>query len=373
MSSGGVAVTHRTLFIVAVVIVSAFWPSAALGKTAPGVTVFAGPNLAAPPPGVSPQADALAFFPKVATVHVGDRVTWQFRGFHTATFAGSNQNYPFIVPLGGTEPAAKDAAGQPLWWGGVAPLLGLSPLSVLPQGSSTISSPSEVRNSGLVRIFQATQQSPPRPYVLTFRKPGTYRYLCAVHPAMRGVVRVRPAIAPVPSAAAQKKQGAIELQRLIADAKALNQSKPGSNLEVLAGVGHKATGAEVASFFPDQLAVKTGDTVSFRNPDETDVHTVTFGPEALRTQIENNFAAPHGDQILLDPLGALPSESPGTPTPNYDGTNHGDGYLNSGILAPPGSPASAGPQSFQVTFTKPGTYQYECVIHEHMDGTIVVS
>jgi plastocyanin len=365
--------TRKTMFIVGVVIVSAFWPSAALAKTGSGVTVFAGPNLSAPPPGVSPQADALAFFPRVATVHVGDKVTWQFRGFHTATFAGSNQNYPFIVPLGGTEPATKDAAGQPLWWGGVAPLLGLSPLSVMQQGSSTISSPSQVRNSGLVRILQATQQHPPKPYVLTFAKAGTYRYLCAVHPAMRGVVRVRPPRAPIASPATQKKQGATELQRLIADAKALNQSKPASNLEVLAGVGHKATGAEVASFFPDQLAVKTGDTVTFTNRDETDVHTVTFGPEALRTQIEKDFAAPQGSQILLHPLGAFPSEPPGTPTPQYDGANHGDGYLNSGILAPPGSPASAGPQSFQVTFTKPGTYQYECVIHEHMDGTIVVS
>jgi plastocyanin len=27
---------------------------------------------------------------------------------------------------------------------------------------------------------------------------------------------------------------------------------------------------------------------------------------------------------------------------------------------------------FQVTFTKPGTYHYECVVHTNMDGTIVV-
>jgi len=243
----------------------------------------------------------------------------------------------------------------------------------MPQGPSTISNPAQIRNSGLVRIFQATMTKPPAPYVLTFRKAGTYRYRCAVHSAMRGVVRVLPALAPVPSAAAHKQRGVSELQRVIADAKQLNQSKPASNLEILVGAGHKATGAEITSFFPNQLAIKTGDTVSFRNADETDIHTVTFGPEALRTQIENDFAAPRGTQVVLDPLGALPSEPPGSPTPQYDGTNHGDGYLNSGVLAPPGSPPTAGPQSFQVTFTKPGTYQFECVIHEHMDGTIVVS
>jgi plastocyanin len=366
-------VARKTMLVVVFVIVATLWPSAALAVTGSGVTVYAGPNLASRPPGVSRQADALAFFPKVATVHVGDTVTWQFRGFHTATFPGSSQSYPFFTPLGGTEPDVKDAAGQSLWWSGVAPLLGVSPLSIMPQGSSTISSPSEIRNSGLLRIFQATMNRPPAPYLLTFRKAGTYRYLCAVHPAMRGIVRVRPAPAPVPSASAQKQQGAAELQRLIADAKLLNQSRPSSNLSVLAGVGHKATGAEIMSFLPGQLNIKTGDTVTFTNADETDVHTVTFGPDALRKHIETNFLAPVGGQLLLEPLAAFPSEPPGSPVPQYDGANHGNGYLNSGLLSSPGSPATAGPQSFQVTFTKPGTYQYECVIHEHMDGTIVVS
>lgn len=366
--------SRRTVTIFACVFASILWPSAALAATRPGVTVFAGPNLNAPPPGVSAQADALAFFPRVATVHVGDPVTWQFRGFHTATFPGSNQNYPFIAPLTGTEPVVKDAAGQPLWWAGVAPLLGVSPLSIMPQGSSTVSSSSQVHSSGLLRVFQATAKRPPAPYVLTFAKPGTYRYFCTVHRGMRGTVRVLPALAPIPSAAAQTKQGVTQLQRAIADAKKLNQSKPTSNLEVLVGAGSKSTGAEITSFFPNQLAIKTGDTVTFRNADVTDVHTVTFGPPAVRMRIENDFVAPGaGGQILLDPLGALPSEPPSTPTPQYDGANHGDGYLNSGILAPPGSPATAGPQSFQVTFTKPGTYQYECVIHPKMDGTIVVN
>ncbi|MCW2966128.1 MAG: hypothetical protein JWO17_3380 [Actinomycetia bacterium] len=364
---------RKTALIAAFVLVSFLWPATALGVTRSGVTVFAGPNLASPPAGVSSQADALAFFPKVATVHVGDTVTWQYRGFHTTTFSGSNQNYPFITQLSSTQPTVTDAAGERLWWAGVAPLLGLDPLSVMPQGSSKISSPSDVRNSGLVRIFQSTAKSPPKPYVLTFTKAGTYRYFCTVHRGMRGTVRVRPALAPVPSVAAHKRQGATELQRVIVDAKQLNQSKPTTNLEVLVGAGSKATGAEIASFFPDQLAVKTGDTVTFRNADPTDIHTVTFGPQALRTKIENNFVAPVGGQILLDPLGALPSEPPSAPTPQYSGANHGDGYLNSGLLVPPGSPTTAGPQSFQVTFTKPGTYQYECVIHSKMDGTIVVS
>ena len=357
-----------------VFLLAALLPSAAFAAGhAGGVTVFAGPNIQGPPPpGVSRQADALFFYPKVVTVHVGDTVTWQFRGFHSATFPGPKRPYPFVVPLGGKQPPFKDGGGQPLWWGGAAPVLGVSPLSILPQGGGTISSPSQVRSSGLMRIFASTPKTPPAPYLLTFTQPGTYQYECAVHPGMRGVVRVLPASASAPSAAAEEQLGKNQLQRTLVDVKQLNTAKPASKLTVLVGVGHNATGAEIASFFPNKLVVKAGDTVTFRNGDETDIHTVTFGPAPLRLHIEKDFVAPHGKQLLLSPLGAFPSEPPGSGTVQYDGANHGHGYINSGVLNPRGAPASAGPQTYLVTFTKPGIYHYECVVHHNMDGTIVV-
>jgi plastocyanin len=141
---------------------------------------------------------------------------------------------------------------------------------------------------------------------------------------------------------------------------------------VLVGAGRNGTGAEIASMFPANLAVNVGDTVTFRNNDETDVHTVTFGPATLRSHIETTFVAPQGKRILLNPLGGFASEPPGSTAVPYDGTNHGNGYLNSGLLFPKGAPAQAGPKTYQVTFATPGTYHYECVIHPNMDGTIVV-
>jgi plastocyanin len=337
-----------------------------------GVVVYAGPNLAAPPVGAPKQADALFFYPKVATVHVGDSVTFQFRGFHTVTFPGAHKPYPFVVPLGGKQPAAKDAAGHAFWWSGAAPILGASPLSLLPQGGATISSAGQVRSSGLMRILTSSPKAPPAPYVLTFTRAGTYKYECAVHTGMHGVVRVLPATASVPSAEAQGQQAAVELQHTLVDVKRLNHAKPSTPLKVFVGVGDNATGAEIASFFPSRLVAHVGDTVTFRNDDQTDIHTVTFGPEKLRANIEKTFLAPHGKQVLLNPLGGFPSEPPGGATVSYDGTNHGNGYLNAGTLAPRGAPAAEGPQIYRVTFTKAGTYRYECVIHTHMDGTIVV-
>jgi plastocyanin len=343
------------------------------GVRAGGVTVVAGPSFSGPPPkGLTQQSDALSFFPKVATVHVGETVTWQFHGFHTATFPGPKRPYPFIVPLGGTEPATNDAAGDPFWWAGTGPLLGISPLSLLPEGPSTISSPAQVRSSGLIRVVTATRKRPPAPYTLTFTRPGTYHYECVVHSGMRGIVRVLPASSSVPSPAAEQQQGAVEIKHTVADLLRLNHTKPSRPLTVLVGAGHNATGAEIATMFPSKLAVNVGDTVTFRNNDETDVHTVTFGPEKLRARIETTFISPQGKRILLNPLGAFASESPGSDPVTYDGSNHGNGYVNSGLLFPKGAPAQAGPQVYKVTFALPGTYHYECVIHSHMDGTIVV-
>ena len=341
----------------------------AAGKSG-SVTVYAGPPLQKPPAGISPHADALFFYPRSVTINAGDTVTWQLFGFHTVTFAGSHNPYPFAVPAG-KQAVTKDAASQPFWWSGEAPVLAISPMAILQQGGSTISGRADVRSSGLMRVLSAGPKSPPAPYELTFTSPGIYHYQCAVHSGMRGVVIVRPAGQGTPSVASEAAAVQAALARTIADLRQIQQTKPKKSLRVLVGAGHVSTGAEVTAFFPAQLSVNVGDTVTFVNHDQTDIHTVTFGPEKLRANIEKNFAAPQGKRLVLNPLGAFPSDPPGGAV-EYNGANHGNGYLNAGILQPQGAPAAAGPKMFRVTFTKPGTYHYECVIHSHMDGTIVV-
>ncbi len=127
------------------------------------VTVWAGPGfLKGPPPGLSRQAEALAFFPRVVTVAAGQPVTFQFAGFHTVTFTGGKAPGEVIAPRKGAQPLLKDSAGQPLWWSGKAPLLGLNPLAVPQQGGGTISSPSQVRSSGLLRILISGPKTPPK-------------------------------------------------------------------------------------------------------------------------------------------------------------------------------------------------------------------
>lgn len=364
---------YRAWTLCALALVAACaWPAPGVAARAQaGVTVYAGPPLQKPPPGISPHADALFFFPRSVTIHVGQTVTWQIFGFHTVTFKGPRHSYPFVVPTG-KQPVVRDAAGQPFWWSGKVPHLFVSPLAIMQQGGSTTSTPSQTASSGLLRVLTAAPNKPPAPYALTFTQPGVYHYQCAVHPTMHGVVIVKPADVGTPSVASEEAAVQAALQRTIADLRRLQTVKPSKPLTVFVGLGKTATGAEITAFSPARLTVHVGDSVRFVNHDENDIHTVTFGKESYTSKIEKAFGAPvAGGKVELTPLGAYPSEPPGAPI-QYDGRNHGNGYLNAGILNPPGSPPAAGPTSWTVTFTKAGTYRYECVIHPHMDGTIVV-
>jgi plastocyanin len=128
--------------------------------------------------------------------------------------------------------------------------------------------------------------------------------------------------------------------------------------------------------FPKTRTVSVGQPVTFTMAGEyrSEVHTVTFGPEKVRASVEKNFFGPLPGispvTVGLLPIGAYPSDPPSSATPTYDGANHGNGFWNSGLLD--NDRASPFPASVTITFTKAGTYDYECVIHEHMDGRIVV-
>jgi plastocyanin len=93
------------------------------------------------------------------------------------------------------------------------------------------------------------------------------------------------------------------------------------------------------------VTVPVGTTITWRNLSNNEPHTVTFpaAGQQLPPQYQNPFAPPAG----------------GT---TYDGTQ----VVNSGVLNPG--------DEFQLTFTKPGTYMYECIFHdeEHMVGTVIV-
>ena len=93
-------------------------------------------------------------------------------------------------------------------------------------------------------------------------------------------------------------------------------------------------------------------------------HTVTFAPDAELVSIEQHIVVPVPQEagpplLTINPKAALPFGGH-----TYDGT----GYVSSGFLTPHGTQ----PARYTLTFTKPGTYNYDCLVHPGMDGTITV-
>jgi plastocyanin len=131
---------------------------------------------------------------------------------------------------------------------------------------------------------------------------------------------------------------------------------------VLVGAQDTSVGADVDAFFPDSLQIHVGDTVHW-NRNANEIHTVSF---LVGTPIPDLLiAAPDGlpAPVMFNPVAAYPTAPANG---QYDGTT----FANSGIIGPDSGQA----QSFDLTFTTPGTYNYVCIVHGvTMSGKIIVA
>ena len=321
------------------------------------------------------SAEANAYFRRVTTIRRGDTVRWDINGFHTVTFTPRGDARPsLIVPDPATPVSgATDAAGAPFWFNG-QPRLILNPEAAAPQGPRTFHR-GRVHNSGL------PGEGPPKPYRLKFNSTGTFRYICIVHPGMRGTVRVVGRRSSVPSAAAHRRQARREQQTLLRRAQRLTTGLGTTRLQNTAQAGNDTRdGAAVLKFFPANLRVATNTTVTLRmSPRSTEAHTFTFGPmngkDAYVDQLAKSFITPVAGgsgppTLVFEPRAAYPSENPAQGLPSYDGANHGNGFYNSGVLdSDQDTPV---PAKVGLKFTKAGTYEYLCLIHPFMRGRVTV-
>ena len=131
-------------------------------------------------------------------------------------------------------------------------------------------------------------------------------------------------------------------------------------------VGNDANGIAQIAFFPAKKTVKVGDTVTFEMSKRSiEMHNVHFGPKDYLDAFAQSFLGE-----VFEPFVLNRSDAPGTAI-SYDGTNHGNGYINTGILDT--DAASPFPSHDSVTFTKAGTYRFYCAVHGNdMTGEIVV-
>lgn len=337
-------------------------PAAALANTK---TVFAGPPPSAAAIGAKllgkaflkqNNPDVNDFFRHQVTINAGDTVSFNIAGFHTIDLPGAGQgDVPLLVP-GATVSGVNDAAGNPFWFNGKVPNLGLNPQLFGPSKVTTY--------NGSTRVDSGLPLGPPKPFNVTFTKPGSYKYYCDVHPGMVGEVVVKPAGAHVPS----KAQDAAALTKQITTdllaAKKLAKTKVPKN-QISLGVSN-AHGVELFNMYPGRLTIKRGTVVKFVMSTTTrEVHTATFGPAKVIKTLQSEFTSPN-----FPAQGVYPSDP--TQPILLSPTSHGDGFGNTGVLdRDPGTPTV--PVSSKIKFTKPGVYRYVCLIHSQMHGTIIVT
>ena len=292
------------------------------------------------------------------TINAGDTVVWSGQslafGFHTVDIpAVGGSDLPLILPTGAPVSGADDAAGNPFWFNG-QPLLGFNPALFAPIGTHTY--------TGAERVDSGLPITAPHDFAVTFTKPGTYRYFCDVHPGMEGTVVVKAKGAPIPSDAADARELAAQEHRYAVEAKQLAEIKPPAGTVSVGASG--PGGVELFAMFPSTLNVKSGTTVKFTMPTHSrEVHTATFGPQDYLNALANAF----GQNPASAPSALYPSD---VPQITLSPTTHGNGFANTGAMDQDGTTPL--PPSNTITFSSPGTYHYQCLIHPFMHGTIVV-
>jgi plastocyanin len=324
-------------------------------------TVYAGPPVAKAT-ALPEAATGNAFYPRKAVVAAGGKVAFKFGGLHNVVFAPKGRP---LAPFHAPDPArpvtgVKDPAGADAWFNG-QPGWFIDPAQVVPSGDKVVDGKA-LDTSG---IF-AGQGAPPD-YVVAFPKAGAYRYVCTVHPGMKGTVTVLPKRSKAPSRAHDSKALSRQIAATVRSAKKLAAQAPEGNV-VRAGNDRR----EVAffAFFPAVRQVKAGESVRFEmSARSTEVHNVVFGPADFVAQTAAAFISPGAQGIAYDPVSVYASD-PGEL--RHDGANHGNGFLGTGLLD--ADPRTALPSSRSVTFTRPGTYGFICTVHgPTMKGTIEVS
>ena len=285
--------------------------------------------------------ESLIFSPQTLKVHRGDTVTWQFRGFHNVRFDQKNLD---IL-------ADNDIDGKKL--------PELNPQILFPNAKG-----GDVFKAGInTGIPLAGPNVEPFSLVMDV-EPGTYSYVCDVHPGMVGSIVVVEDSVQIPSPDEVDKASQAEIASALADGErgyldALKKfSAPPTNgtLQVADGIQENLTSVNL--FFPSTATIQTGTTVNWTVPKGFNIHTVNL-PLAKEGRVDaftfmlDSKKTPHA---VFSDAGVANVKS-GDELP-------ADGVAKSGILAPG--------QSFALKFTKPGVYAYYCAIHPDQFGILEV-
>jgi plastocyanin len=301
-----------------------------------------------------------SFLINKVVINVGDTVKWDGAslagGFHSVDIpVPHGKDLPLIIPTGAKVAGANDAAGSPFWFNGL-PALSFNGVLFKALGGHSY--------KGSTRVDSGLPVGPVANFKVKFTTAGTFKYFCDVHPGMGGVVIVKHRGATVPTAKENAAELTSEEQKYAKEAKLTIKSAVPAN-EVSLGKSGPG-GLELFAMFPSTLTVKAGTTVKFSmSTNSREVHTATFGPAAYVAALAKTFAGPAPAAAALYPSSPPPGPIVLTPA------SHGNGFGSTGALDE--DSATPNPVFGAITFTTPGTYNYSCLVHPFMRGSIVVT
>jgi plastocyanin len=277
----------------------------------------------------------IAFLPNEIWVHAGDPVAFKVATDepHTVTFLTPNQVVPpFSVGCPGSTPN-----GGP------------------EDGSSCV-------NSGTLTNGQS--------YSVTFPEPGDYKLVCLYHQNHTAVIHVLDLSAQLPHEQAFYSAEAADMQRnlLSSGDDMMDHDMRSSRPDVTAGTGSiLATGGgsntlSIVRFMHPDKIVHVRDTVEWTNDDPITPHTITFGVEPANPM-------PPSANVTMDPDGALHATVSSPKDNVHSGFIAAAPQNQIGLPQPPLSITR-----FRVMFTRPGIFEYKCVLHDNlgMVGRVIV-
>ncbi|MEX2393715.1 MAG: plastocyanin/azurin family copper-binding protein [Actinomycetota bacterium] len=175
---------------------------------------------------------------------------------------------------------------------------------------------------------------------------GEYTYVCILHPFMSGQITVIEEGEDRSAPADIKKEGSDAIKvakQAAADLTEPELEEDGDTVTAAAGWGDKTL--SVNRFAPAEIEVDAGTTVRWAAQNPYEPHTVTFDPP----DDANPFAPPGGVE---------------------GGSSYSGGFAHSGLYGAEGTPFAG---EFSLRFTEAGDYDYVCLLHPGMAGSVKVT
>jgi plastocyanin len=327
------------------------------------------------------------FFSRSVKVHQGDTLDFNFQGFHDIAVTRSEALAKSQQPLATADQddPSSVASGKPK--------ISLNPVVFFAGSGCGWTAPCDYTGGNDLKISGQPQSSDWR--VTIDARPGTYTYFCYIHPGMRGQVTV---VETDEATTSQAQNDAVSQEQFLkeqaqavraeqaADVVRFTGGEPGDRTYfVKVGISAADNHVAIDEMFPNgakdpskQLNLVAGDRVVYSWPDEHNAHSVTFPPDAVPPfgfDCDAGFTpAPPGPppcsetgeppELIADPGNAPPGTELTSPSSVVDAGDR----LGTDFRLPTST-------HWAVTTgdaTTPGTYHYNCNIHDFMRGAINV-